>query len=217
MVPGTGSRVLLAGVHGVGAEACHVAITWVTIHAKILQQMLNPGSPVRHLLFTAKEDVKVITTQVDCGREGTSLGACVALALVCQLTRCGLVADRVGVTGELDLRGRLLPVSGLADKALAAKNAKVSMMIIPEESFKALNAQRFAEVAEDAVREYALDTFRGAATMMGVFSHAIQGATVIHAHKQMVAATQSPTLNVFSRSVTCYMAFPQCRLRAVYG
>ena len=58
MVPGTGSRVLLAGVHGVGAEACHVAITWVTIHAKILQQMLNPGSPVRHLLFTAKEDVR---------------------------------------------------------------------------------------------------------------------------------------------------------------
>ena len=43
MVPGTGSRVLLAGVHGVGAEACHVSITWVTIHAKILQQMADTG------------------------------------------------------------------------------------------------------------------------------------------------------------------------------
>ena len=84
--------------------------------------LYDPRSEKLEIMFT-----KLLLTK--CGPSGS---AAVALALVQAATGC-LTIDNFLVVGEVDFRGRLLQVAGLAPKARVAMDSSVSTMVIPKD------------------------------------------------------------------------------------
>src|SRR5678810_819471 len=70
-------------------------------------------------------------------KDGPSAGIAMATALVSTLTRIPVKAE-VAMTGEITLRGRVLPIGGLKEKLLAALRGGIRTVIIPEENRKDL-------------------------------------------------------------------------------
>ena len=172
---GSGKRLLAAGLGDVATESVHVAITWAAINVpQLCKSVIRRGGRVRTTLLCAKEDIRFISTQVDCLKEGPSSGACVGLSLVCWLTACTLKRKLIGVTGALDLRGRIFSVGGLNEKAQVAQEAGLAMVVVPQEDYDQLKSSDFSLIPE-GVRGYAKTTFRGANTMADVLRQAIEG------------------------------------------
>ena len=66
-------------------------------------------------------------------KDGPSAGITMATAILSAITGCKVRCD-VAMTGEITLRGRVLPIGGLKEKLLAARNAKMSTVVVPEQN-----------------------------------------------------------------------------------
>jgi ATP-dependent Lon protease len=120
-MPGKGALHLTGKLGDVMKESASAAIAYIRSNAAKLH--LDPE-------FFASQDLHVHLPEGAVPKDGPSAGAAMAVAMLSALT--GRKVDRqIGITGEITLRGRILPVGGIKAKVLAAHREKVRHLIVP--------------------------------------------------------------------------------------
>jgi len=127
-VPGKGGLTLTGQLGDVMKESVQAALTFVKSQAKEL------GIPPKRF---QENDVHIHFPAGAIPKDGPSAGVAVACAIASILTGYKL-HQRIAMTGEISLRGRVLPIGGLKEKALAAVRAGIDTVIIPKANVKDL-------------------------------------------------------------------------------
>jgi ATP-dependent Lon protease len=128
LVPGKGQMILTGKLGEVMQESVKAAHSVVRARAEALG--LDPD-------FNQKLDFHLHVPEGATPKDGPSAGIAMATALVSALSKVPVRAD-VAMTGEITLRGRVLPIGGLKEKLLAALRGGIRTVIIPEENRKDL-------------------------------------------------------------------------------
>lgn len=144
-VKGSGKLTLTGQMGDVMRESAQAGYSYIRSRADVLK---IPSS------FYEKTDVHIHIPEGAIPKDGPSAGISMATALASALTGRPVRKD-VAMTGEITLRGRVLPIGGLKEKSLAAHRAGIKTIIIPEENHKDLeeipetvrNEMKFVEVS----------------------------------------------------------------------
>ena len=136
ILDGTGKIELTGSLGDVMKESARIAISYARAHAKEWQIDTE---------FYKNKDIHIHAPEGAVPKDGPSAGIAMTTALISALTGIP-VRHNVAMTGEISLRGRVLPIGGLREKSMAAFVNGMERVIIPEE-----NAPDLAEV-DDAVK-----------------------------------------------------------------
>ncbi|HLZ78374.1 MAG TPA: S16 family serine protease, partial [Sphingomonas sp.] len=127
-VPGKGMIQTTGKLGDVMKESVQAAFSFVKAR--------SPAYGVRPSLF-ARKDVHIHLPEGAVPKDGPSAGIGIATAIISTLTGVGVRRD-VAMTGEVTLRGRVLPIGGLKEKLLAALRGGIRTVLIPAENEKDL-------------------------------------------------------------------------------
>jgi len=127
-MPGKGNLKMTGQLGEVMRESAEAAFSWVRANSERLK--LQPE-------FYQNIDLHIHVPEGAVPKDGPSAGITMTTALVSALTGRKVRQD-VAMTGEITLRGRVLPIGGLKEKTLAAFRAGITTLIIPRENHKDL-------------------------------------------------------------------------------
>lgn len=146
IMDGSGKLELTGSLGDVMKESAHAAFTCIRSRANIL----NIESD-----FYKKYDFHIHVPEGAVPKDGPSAGITIATALASALTNRPVRRD-VAMTGEITLRGRVLPIGGLREKSMAAYNLGVKEIIIPKENVP--NLEEVETVVKENVKFTSADS-----------------------------------------------------------
>ncbi|XP_056381611.1 lon protease homolog 2, peroxisomal [Hyla sarda] len=170
---GEGQLTLTGQLGDVMKESAHLAISWLRSNAK-RYQLTNASGSIDLLENT---DIHLHFPAGAVTKDGPSAGVAIVTCLA-SLFSGRLVRSDVAMTGEITLRGLVLPVGGIKDKVLAAHRAKLKCVIIPQRNEKDLE-----EIPLNVRRDL---TFVFAASLEDVLNAAFDGGFLLKRGQELL-------------------------------
>ena len=137
VMPGTGKLLMTGQMGDVMKESAQIALTYV--------RSVSEQYAVEREYFE-KHDIHLHIPEGAVPKDGPSAGITMATAMLSAVTGKKVRAD-VAMTGEVTLRGRVLPIGGLKEKTLAARMAHIKKVLVPEK-----NRADMAEISKEITK-----------------------------------------------------------------
>ena len=140
ILEGTGKIELTGSLGDVMKESAHIAVSYVR---SVASEFGIPSD------FYQKKDIHIHFPEGAVPKDGPSAGVTMVTALISALTGRAVKRD-VAMTGEVSLRGRVLPIGGLKEKTMAAYSAGVRTVLIPHDNLQ--NLEDIDPLVREALR-----------------------------------------------------------------
>lgn len=142
LMPGTGKLTLTGKLGEVMQESAQAAISYVRSRAAAFQIPTD---------FHKNFDIHVHIPEGAIPKDGPSAGITIATGIVSALTRVPVRCD-VAMTGEITLRGKILPIGGVKEKLLASHRAGITTILLPRENQKDL-----VDIPQDVLNDLTIE------------------------------------------------------------